>query len=893
MREARVICGPARGFRGRSPVCGVRDPLARPEPGVCGKPCWELVMDDWADNASIDRPYSVNCLQQALDRAPEDIRAYSDIEDQIRQALRDTVVRRPQSSGSSEGPIEQALSVDTNDARSIPIPLLVLAACASALIIAGGRGSPCASSAADSTPARDACGFRPATAISAQCHLGRVRVPSAARPRVGSAGACIGAPFRSTCARCDAAALAEPAPTSSPRVPGGGREPNDAAPRFDWQGSAAAGDVGTPRTRTTRTLRSRAAARRTCRASGTSEPRGMVSTRARRTSATPGRPSTRTERTRSSISRSRAIPRWTFVATTFLTFELNHDARLWNNGQAMIRVGGRRHPGLLRASRQRCRRGAPALEVDGGRPGNGVLDPRPPRRADRADPERRRTRAINATAITSRLPGYYEDSAGRAVRRGSAQPEPDPRGRARHRQVLVRLGVDALALVHLGAVEHAGLRGASQDHRALVLGLRRQVPRPRRGRPRDPGEPGLPGWIIWADYDDDGVGTPPSRSGSRMPKVTTSSTTSVRRAGHTCSARPLRRRWGSVVRAPAWVQLPERLHARRHRLRARRPLPLRWGPIQSATTAYARFRDFGNYVPATLVVEKQFEPSSDPGRFDLLVNGRVVVAAAGTARAALRESGPAPTPSRRLPQLGRTLPTTNQPSSAKLERGERGSARAASTRTSHSGPDSWRSAPSATSDSARPRSRSTRWGLPARQPETPCGISCSSAIRATFLPAASVEVDPNCDDPLALVGKADPPGADATPRTLDPGDIWTYSCSKKTAAPEDCRPSVVTNTAVVTGEAGGRTVRTTAVSIPISRAPPSLRPGRATQPYAGAVSAAAYAFVARCATGAVAAGRRRCSGRRRRLPSDLPGAFAAGLRESTSRAHGSLASACS
>jgi hypothetical protein len=112
-----------------------------PSPASAAKPCWELVLDDWADNSSIDRPFSVTCLQQALDRAPEDIRAYSDIEDQIRQALRDTVVRRPQSStGNPEGPIEQALSVDTNDARSIPLPLLVLAACASALIIAGGAG---------------------------------------------------------------------------------------------------------------------------------------------------------------------------------------------------------------------------------------------------------------------------------------------------------------------------------------------------------------------------------------------------------------------------------------------------------------------------------------------------------------------------------------------------------------------------------------------------------------------------------------------------------------------------------------------------------------------------------------------------------------------------------
>ena len=139
--RARVICGPARGFRAALLFAAFAILSLGPSPASAAKPCWELVLDDWADNASIDRPFSVACLQQALDRAPEDIRAYSDIEDQIRQALRDTVIRRPQSStGNPEGPIEQALSVDTNDARSIPIPLLVLAGCASALIIAGGAG---------------------------------------------------------------------------------------------------------------------------------------------------------------------------------------------------------------------------------------------------------------------------------------------------------------------------------------------------------------------------------------------------------------------------------------------------------------------------------------------------------------------------------------------------------------------------------------------------------------------------------------------------------------------------------------------------------------------------------------------------------------------------------
>lgn len=111
-----------------------------PSPASAAKPCWELVLDDWSDNSTIDGPYSVACLRQTLDRAPEDIRAYSDIEDQIRQALREAAVRRPQSTGNPEGPIEQALGMDTTDARSIPIPLIVLAACASALLVAGGAG---------------------------------------------------------------------------------------------------------------------------------------------------------------------------------------------------------------------------------------------------------------------------------------------------------------------------------------------------------------------------------------------------------------------------------------------------------------------------------------------------------------------------------------------------------------------------------------------------------------------------------------------------------------------------------------------------------------------------------------------------------------------------------
>jgi hypothetical protein len=68
--------------------------------------------------------------------------------------------------------------------------------------------------------------------------------------------------------------------------------------------------------------------------------------------------------------------------------------------------------------------------------------------------------------------------------------------------------------------------------------------------------------------------------------------------------------------------------------------PCAWGPISMAKTTYARGRDFGNYQSAPLVVRKELEPSGDPGRFDLLVNSRVVVAAAGDGSRRMVAVGP-------------------------------------------------------------------------------------------------------------------------------------------------------------------------------------------------------------------------------------------------------------
>jgi hypothetical protein len=74
-------------------------------------------------------------------------------------------------------------------------------------------------------------------------------------------------------------------------------------------------------------------------------------------------------------------------------------------------------------------------------------------------------------------------------------------------------------------------------------------------------------------------------------------------------------------------------------------------------------------------------------------------------------------------------------------------------------------------------------------------------------PASGVQVqDASCDAPPRLVSKRGASGVDATPDTLDPGDTWVFGCTRVTAAGADCAPSLLENTGVVTGTAGGSTV---------------------------------------------------------------------------------------
>ena len=148
-------------------------------------PCWKKLINDWYDGR-IDHSYEVHCYKDALKHLPQDVRAYSDAYDVISRALasatRDnkgkednerghpparqrrrqrrlgrrpaparTAVpaaaparpRRPNEGGgtTTDGFLNAATDkLGSDQADSVPIPLLVLAGLALLLVAAGAVG---------------------------------------------------------------------------------------------------------------------------------------------------------------------------------------------------------------------------------------------------------------------------------------------------------------------------------------------------------------------------------------------------------------------------------------------------------------------------------------------------------------------------------------------------------------------------------------------------------------------------------------------------------------------------------------------------------------------------------------------------------------------------------
>jgi hypothetical protein len=56
--------------------------------------CGAVILRDWANDGRLDARYSPSCYLAAIDDLPEDVRAYSSAEQDIRRALQSSVRRQ-------------------------------------------------------------------------------------------------------------------------------------------------------------------------------------------------------------------------------------------------------------------------------------------------------------------------------------------------------------------------------------------------------------------------------------------------------------------------------------------------------------------------------------------------------------------------------------------------------------------------------------------------------------------------------------------------------------------------------------------------------------------------------------------------------------------------------
>jgi hypothetical protein len=127
--------------------------------------CWKRLINDWYDGR-IDQAYPVRCYREAIKELPEDVKVYSSAREDIQRALlaairdsksktkekitEETRVKPPPKRRSNapppagpedpddEGEIDVVAVGDTNNADSVPLPLIVLAVLATLLLAAAG-----------------------------------------------------------------------------------------------------------------------------------------------------------------------------------------------------------------------------------------------------------------------------------------------------------------------------------------------------------------------------------------------------------------------------------------------------------------------------------------------------------------------------------------------------------------------------------------------------------------------------------------------------------------------------------------------------------------------------------------------------------------------------------
>ena len=521
---------------------------------------------------------------------------------------------------------------------------------------------------------------------------------------------------------------------------------------------------------------------------------------------------------------------------TFVAFELNRDARLWDNGRARIP----------------CRRSGDVLVVIAAH-GNGidVVLERWITSATDSDtgcataghleqvgtiPAGSAQGAVNGGPIISRLPGFHLPSS--SILDAGLFGET-----ALNLSALLASAFDDRCLAFGSIWMHSRSSESEssnmQDylaphalavHTCAASGVK-FFDLDANGQ-RDAGEPGIPDFLIWADYDNDGqrgVGEPFTETDDQGRYVLDD----IRPPGGS-----YRLREGLLVRrraiATSWVcSFP---HAGTPGGFGDGPGGLfgcGWGPIASATTPHARDRDFGNWLPARLTVEKQLWPAGDPGRFDLNVNGVTVLPAAGDGATTtiavppgsydITEAAVPPTNANDYRSTVTCRPTTRRRGRSRAGTGYVGLVLRGGDQATCTFINARAGAPAIAIEKTGPTLATAGDTLHYKLYVTNPGD-----VR---LPAGTVDVrDDTCDDPPALVDKADANGNDTTPQTLDPGDTWTYECAHRTRAPTaGCSLTAVTNTATAHGAAGDTAVSddasiTTTLNCPGQPPEPPLPP---------------------------------------------------------------------
>ena len=496
--------------------------------------------------------------------------------------------------------------------------------------------------------------------------------------------------------------------------------------------------------------------------------------------------------------------------TSYLAFELNRDARVWNNGHASIPcrttgdvlvVFAPKGNDIALALQQWTTITADAAT---GCARTGTL------RTVETIPAGAAQGSMNAVAITSRLPGSFAP--------GSQIPDALFGEAAADVSALLEAAFGDVCLsfgsVWMHSRSSLSESSAMQDYVAPQrLALRTCAASGTKffdldaDGVRDPGEPGLPRFLIWADYDNDGV-----RDSNEPFSVTDDHgdyvIDDIRPPSGTYRLRETLASPGRRSPVPtAWrCSYPNAGTGGGFAGGTGGLFGCGWGPISVASTPNAQGRDFGDWVPATLTVEKQLWPADDPGRFDLIVDGVTVKAGAGDGDKVTLSLPPGTYNVSESAAAGTDGSLYRSTVSCRTVTRGRGVLR---SRTAWNGLVLQAGAQATcTFVNARP-------GAPgiAIEKTGPAVVQAGDTLHYTLyvtnpgdlpIPAGSVKVtDSRCDGAPVLTTK----NGDTSPTTLDPGDTWTYSCTHRTPAPDaDCEAAAFTNVATASGTVGGITV---------------------------------------------------------------------------------------